>query len=233
MTCNPTIQITEQMQERCELLWSTHPFFMKLTHKQVSRQQVGAYLLGIGELVKKTPAHLKIAIETSYQAGFLDLSKHLEGKFAEEFGHEIWALNDARSLNIEATLSENDPESKSIGRFVHWILEQAKTDLMTYCGYLYAVEAITVYLGPRLLSLLEDGAGVKRDQATIIAKHVELDIEHTAEMIPWLNLLINSESNGRGQKKTLSAIDRTLTALSELLSEALQSLEAHFELSTL
>lgn len=213
--------VNYEMQTRSDRFWNSHTFFCRLRAGQVSQNQIASYLFKLGELVKQTPAHLAVAIRTCQGTDQNELGAHLEQKLREETGHEQWALNDIKSLQFQATLDQNGPRSTAVRAFVEWIFEQAASNMLIYNSYIYSVESITVYLGPRVLALMEAKAGVNRDQASVIAHHVELDVQHTAEMIPWMERLMNNRVDEQRLKPVTLAIDRTLKALGEILDEAL------------
>lgn len=145
---------------------------------KVTREMMVRYMGGLHYLLTFTPIHLTLARDRARAMGDGPLADHFQHKLEEEVGHDAWAENDLSVLRGKAERTDVMDAAKAMARNTERLINDNPA---LYLAYIAFVEYMTVMLGPRLLSLLEQRSGIAQTSMTAIGNHIELDREHAEE----------------------------------------------------
>jgi hypothetical protein len=146
----------------------------------ISRDMIRRYLASIHFMLSLTPVHLAKAARRARELGQDALAQHFEQKLIEEIGHDAWAEQDLRSLEVERTarIADVTHAVRELAAYLETTIEQNPA---WYLAYIAFAEYLTVIKGPEWLDLLETRCGIPKSSMTAVDNHVELDREHAEE----------------------------------------------------
>lgn len=151
----------------------------------LTKYHLATYLKNIEFLFSQNAADL-------YHASFIHqdrpvLSSFFKHKWIEERGHDAWARNDLKKLDVSSEILD---EMKALTSF---LTKTMKTSPHCYLSYLYFAEYMTIILGPIWLDLLNQNMNTKREDVTALGNHIELDVDHYQEVGDFIDELNLSE----------------------------------------
>ncbi len=215
--------IKVKTKNECDELWKTHPALADGTSSSITAENFPLYIAAVGHLILYSPEHISAAINTAKRDGLDVLENFLKQKKIEETGHDQWARSDLAALDRGNDLQIETINSPAVKSFLLWIYDVARNDLISYLTYIYSVEYITGYLGPKFLALVEKNTGIARDRSTVLAKHADIDGQHADEILPWISWLAETAAEPHVQNKIFSSIERCATFTNELMSEIFEN----------
>ncbi len=146
---------------------------------KLTKEMMARYLNALHFMLTLTPVHLVKARDKAYALGDEQLAAHFQHKLGDEVGHDAWADDDLRSLNAQrAAKTEVMASARSLALSLESAIDAQPA---RYLAYIAFVEYMTVLVGPRWLTDLEERCGIPRSSMTAVANHVELDREHAEE----------------------------------------------------
>ncbi|RZA25060.1 MAG: hypothetical protein EOP10_08000 [Proteobacteria bacterium] len=168
--------------------FKTEPFNVQLQEGKLSAKSYANFLFSIEYLIKHTPIHLRLAIEKSIEHP--ELSHYFRHKFAEEQGHDQWAIDDRAKLEPLVNPPER-MDKKGFARFypqvslamwdyVREIERMIMTDPRIYISYIFYTEYLTVLVADKMKVGLSM-CGFGEEPVEVLTKHAELDVHHTSE----------------------------------------------------
>lgn len=146
----------------------------------LSRDMLRRYLASIHFMLTLTPIHLAKAARRARELGAEPLARHFEQKLIEEVGHDAWAEQDLRSLEVERSARTADV-TNAVRELAAYLEQTIEQNPAWYLAYIAFAEYLTVIKGPELLDLLETRCGIPKASMTAIDNHVELDRDHAEE----------------------------------------------------
>ena len=132
-------------------------------------------------------ALLPRAIDRYRQIQRPDLARFTEKKFAEEAGHDLFALNDLKALGYDAHAAvEHVPPSK----MARALVESGRTTVASarpvgFLGYVFALERRITRITESMLDDLERKLGV-RAASGVRAHALEFDEGHVEELVEFV-----------------------------------------------
>jgi hypothetical protein len=163
------------------------PLFLAAEQGNVGPQHVRAYLSGLLFLIRGALDVLRNAELRAAAQGDPKLAAHYRHKYAEEAGHDRWALADLKSIG--ATHGEPSP---ALTRLVAYLDDATTKEPCSLLAYILFAEQLTVRVGPAWLEVLESRCGVSRHSMSVVANHVQLDGDHVAEGVRDIDVLVPS-----------------------------------------
>lgn len=142
---------------------------------------IAHYLVSLRHLVGVTPEMLSRARHAAIRQGRPELAIHFEHKDAEEAGHDVWAENDITVLRTTKAVSHGGGPAKAILDLCNFLRGAIDSDARHYLAYMLFAEYFTVLVGAGFVQNLVTRCGVPAEAMTCIARHVELDRDHTDE----------------------------------------------------
>lgn len=170
-----------------------NPLMQGAKRGELTREHVVRYLTNVHHLVCHTPLHLVRARDRARELGDERLAVHFETRFAEEVGHEKWAEQDIASLaRVNAPVMTDGVIASSMRSLLRYIEEIIDRDPALYLSYILLAEYLIVLLGPEFLTELEANCNIPKSSMTVIAKHAELDQDHTEEALENIDDLVGN-----------------------------------------
>ena len=146
----------------------------------LSRDMIRRYVASLQFMLSLTPIHLTRAARRARELGDEQLARHFEEKLGEEVGHDAWAEQDLRSLQVERSARTADV-TRAARELAGYLEEAIDRNPALYLAYIAFAEYITVMKGPEWLDLLETRCGIPKTSMTAVDKHVDLDRDHAEE----------------------------------------------------
>lgn len=156
---------------------------------RVGRACIRAYLENIHYLISHTPQCLQLAVDRSREKGLPEVARFFERKLAEETGHDVWAERDIASVSDSGAVRV--PQVTDAMRdLVSFILATIEREPVLYLSYVLFAEYFTVVIGPEWVRLLDERCGIPRGSMTVIANHIELDVDHVEHALDEIDDLV-------------------------------------------
>ena len=168
----------------------SNPLFVHAEDGSLSVPTVARYLANVHYLIRHTPIYLERARERSVAQNDDLLARHFEEKLDEEEGHDQWVEGDRARLSQEVGGRVSASVTVAMQELVTYLAEIIDEDPKLYLSYILFAEYLIVLLGPEWLTLLETRCGIPQSSMTVIAKHAELDREHTEEALDKIDDLV-------------------------------------------
>lgn len=192
---------------------TNNPFYQTLFSGKIRHETVARYLESVRHLVVYTPIHLTMAAQEANKRGLTKLADFYKLKLAEETGHDAWAESDLEKLAILAPKTRMTRQvSPGIEAMIRYNEETIKKDPVLYFVHVFFAEYFTVLEGPDFTAALRK-IGVK--QASIIDNHVELDVDHVAELVDVLEDIVPASYQAAFEKH----LKQTLTIFEGFCAE--------------
>ncbi len=153
-------------------------------------EHVRAYTRGILFLIRGTMGVLRRAERRARACGHDALAAYYGHKVREEHGHDRWAERDLSNLGAFEAVPQDSP--RAIVELVAYLDAVVERDPALFLSYIFLAEYLTVLVGGAWLQVVEQACGIPQSSLTVVANHVELDREHTAEGLREIDALIGS-----------------------------------------
>ncbi|MES2744226.1 MAG: iron-containing redox enzyme family protein [Bdellovibrionota bacterium] len=195
----------------------TEPFNAQLQAGKLTAESYANFLFSIEYLIKHTPIHLRLAIETSIEHP--ELAEYFRHKFDEEQGHDQWAIDDRAKLepliNPPERVSGQEsmrfyPQvSLEMWDYVREIERMIRADPRIYISYIYYTEYLTVLVADKMKAGLSR-CGFGDEPVEVLTKHAELDVHHTSEGIEAIEQFLPETTDMR------AAVEKQIDAFIKL-----------------
>lgn len=164
--------------------------FLLAAEGRLDHAAVARYLVSLEYSVRSTPRMLALAKQRALLQGDLELAKHYTRKDEEEAGHHVWAANDIHVLKQTKGADHLGGPATAILELIAYLESAIQKDPYHYLAYMLFAEYFTVLVGGAFLQNLVERCGVPANALTCVAKHVELDAEHTEDGIEAIDRLV-------------------------------------------
>jgi hypothetical protein len=184
----------------------SNPLQRRAAAGELSLAAVEHYVVTLRYMVANSVPNLARARDHARSLRLDALAAYYDEKLREEAGHEAWADHDLRVLG-RCDDRRSRKAAPSAVRLNEFLCRTIDRDPLHYLAYVFWAEYFTTLVGGELVRLLVENCDVPRDALTCLAKHVELDKDHTEENLEALDALVENP--------------RTLEPLREVLSESM------------
>jgi hypothetical protein len=144
-------------------------------------------------MVAATPDMLSHAARCARRDGQFALAAHYDQKLVEEFGHEAWAQADITRLSTLGSVAGAPAQVTS--QLLEFLRNSISKDACSYMAYMLFAEYFTVLVGDELIRHLVERCGIPVDAMTCVAKHVDIDRDHTDEGLDAIDTLVTEPSS--------------------------------------
>lgn len=161
---------------------------------ELSSAAVERYLVVLRYMIANTPPNLVRARDRAQEAGLDALAAYYAEKLEEEDGHERWADHDLEVLRSSRDLTAHSapvPAAIELNAFLQRVIDR---DPVLYLAYVLWAEYFTTLAGGELVQYLVERCDVPAEAMTCLAKHVELDKDHTEENLDVIDGLVDDAS---------------------------------------
>jgi hypothetical protein len=168
-----------------------NPMLRSAAAGEVGPDAVGRYLASLQYLLAITQDHLRRARDIARARGFDSLAEYFEQKIVEERGHDRWASQDLVVLSANGGLPQPPdpvPAIVELATFIHATIDHDPRD---YLSYVLWAEYFTVLVGGAFIRELVEHCGIDPNALTCLARHVELDQEHTDEGLDFIDRFVD------------------------------------------
>ena len=145
---------------------------------------------------------------------------------AEETGHELMALHDAKKLglkDVDFDIPPPLPDTEALIAYLYWI--SATGNPLQRLGYSYWAENSYHYINP-LVHKLKEHLHLEDNQLTFFIAHSEIDDEHAREVQEMLRRHCRSASDWAAVKRVLATSLRLTGRFMEGVYEEYERLRA-------
>lgn len=179
-------------------------FFLNCQQGKLLPQNIQFYLKNVHFLFQQTGESLLLAHKISKENNDEDLANYFKKKYYEELGHDQWALNDLEHFGISKDMLRSFKPHTSLTYLMNFIKTSIKKNPRNYFCYMSFAEYFTVLTAPDFLKNLEEKCHISLKAMTAIAKHAELDKEHTTEDFATIDSLVEGKVNSKEFFKVLN-----------------------------
>lgn len=168
-----------------------HPMLQRAAAGQVGPDTVGRYLASLRYMLAITQDHLRRARDLASARGLAALAEHLDQKIVEERGHDRWASQDLVVLSATGGRPQSSdpvPAIVELARFIEATIEEDPRD---YLAYVLWAEYFTVLVGGVFIERLVTRCGIDPAALSCLARHVELDQEHTDDGLDFIDRFVD------------------------------------------
>ncbi len=157
---------------------------------RVTAEILARYLSSVRYSISQTPPMLQRAKRSALAHGQRELAEHFAHKLGEEVGHDLWAERDIEVLaSHRAARFEGRPEAAILALYDY--LEPAvDREPLLYLGYMLWAEYFTVLAGSEFARAVVERCDLPADAISCVARHAELDREHTSEGLEAIDRLV-------------------------------------------
>lgn len=184
-------------------------------HGLMTKDLVVRYVKNCLFAVRHTPLHLVKARKAAESLGLTALASFMENKFNEEVGHDVWALNDLKSLKAPQPHLQDHDITNGNQQLMAWVGELCAHQPLYYIAYITFVEYFTVLAAPPFLESLEK-AGFPRSSLSVVALHEELDKDH---LVRDLKAVVNLVDTFEKQTLFIASLRKAATLINDHLNE--------------
>ena len=175
----------ERLMREIETFWneskSNHSFFKGIIGERMDPSILSTFVSNTEYIVGLTPVHLDIARKEANESGDQALADYFALKIAEESGHDKWAQEDIKKLELKGASQANLQHLESMKEIARYNEALIKKDPYQYLVYILFTEYFTVIAADECFSGLGTHSNISKDDLTVISKHAELDKEHVGE----------------------------------------------------
>ena len=176
--------------ERCAIELVNHPLMRRAEQGNVAPSTVARYLSSVHYLVRHTPPHLQLALDSARRNGDAQLVNYFERKLEEEQGHDRWAEADIAELSQKFALASVPEPSLAMKALVAFVEARLRSEPASYVVYVLFAEYITVLVGPTWTSALQRHCGIPIDALSVVTRHAILDQDHVASALSEIEPLL-------------------------------------------
>jgi hypothetical protein len=198
----------------------SNQLFLAAASGALTPQHVELYVRGILFLIRGTMDVLRRAERRALAAGDRELAEHYRHKIHEEQGHDRWAERDLEHLPSSGAEYGRNHSTTALGELLAYLNGVVDQDPYLFLSYILWAEYSTVLLGPDWLQAIESKCGVPQSQITVVANHVELDREHTAEGVREIDALVTSQDK---EVPMLEVLRRSICHFEKFTNEILSA----------
>lgn len=196
-----------------------NPFLLRARKGEISPDTMGRYLASLHFAIGHIPVFLELAGERALATAQVALAEHFAQKLREEEGHHRWAEGDLRVLR--ASFDVRDLRvAPAVEELVAFQAELIDEDPILYLAYIAWAETFTTLAAGELVRALVERCGVPPAALTCLARHVELDREHSDDGVRVLNELAGDPSLLRRMQRVLG---RTMTLFDSMCEQVLDA----------
>lgn len=152
------------------------------------------YLVNVRHLVRHTPLHLERARARALARGDRALAEHFEHKLTEEHGHDQWADSDLERLGSEFGVQHTTAIVPTLEKLLGYLEQLIDGDPTLYLAYMLFAEYVVAARGSEWLGVVQKVCGIPVESMSVVARHAELDREHSHEGFEAIDALVAKPS---------------------------------------
>jgi hypothetical protein len=183
--------LKREIEDYARHLVASSPPFVAARTGILTAHHVKKYVRGILFLIRGTMGVLRRAEQGASAIGDEKLAEHYREKLREERGHDRWAEHDLASLP-GPRVDGAHRDSPALQALVAYLNAVVDDEPCLFLSYTLLAEYLTVLVGPTWLQAIEAACDIPQTHISVVANHVELDREHTAEGVHEIDALVAS-----------------------------------------
>lgn len=204
---------------------TSNPLLRCAAAGEIGAAAVGRYLASLRYLLAITQDHLRRARDLARAAGHDALADHFDQKIVEEAGHDRWASQDLVVLSAGGGLSRAPDPVPSVVELAEFNLATIERDPRDYLAYVLWAEYFTVLVGSAFIRELVEHCGIDPNALTCLARHVELDQEHTDDGLDFIDRFVDDPARLAPMRDVLlSVVEIFDRATEEMLGASAETL---------
>ena len=179
-----------ELERYAATLEQENPLYIAARRGTFTPEVAARYLVNVRHLVRHTSPHLKRARARALARRVPALADHFDHKLAEERGHDLWAEHDLQKLRARFGTPDDAGIVPTLTALLEFLERTIDRDPALYLAYVLFAEYVIAARGAEWLAVVQDVCGIPIGSMSVIAKHAELDREHTHEGFETIDALI-------------------------------------------
>lgn len=157
---------------------------------RITAEKAAYYLSNVRCLLRHVIPYLESARSRAIALGDHALAEHYAQKWREEHGHDRWADDDLARLHQERATSVPAQPAPGLLALLRFLEATIERDPACFLSYILFGEYLIALMGAQWLALIEERCGIAASNFSVIAKHAELDRDHTEEGLEAIDRLV-------------------------------------------
>lgn len=212
-----------EVEQHARRAMTSNPILRSAAVGEIGPEVVGRYLASLRYLLAITQDHLRRARDLARARGLDALAGYFEQKIVEERGHDRWASQDLVVLTATGGLPQPPDPVPAIVDLANFICATIERDPRDYLSYVLWAEYFTVLVGGAFIKELVEHCGIDPNALTCLARHVELDQEHTDEGLDFIDRFVDEPNRLARMRQVLLEVVVTFDrACVEMLGSSAQ-----------
>ena len=179
-----------ELERYAATLEQQNPLYLAAKRGAFTPEVASRYLVNVRHLIRHTSPHLRRARARALARGARALADHYDHKLAEERGHDLWADHDLEKLRTCFGTSGRAGIVPALTALLEFLERTIDRDPALYLAYVLFAEYVIAARGGEWLAVVRDVCGIPIGAMSVIARHAELDREHTHEGFETIDALV-------------------------------------------